>query len=166
MTGAERQDTSGIVARNDDVAPEERDPVAELAAELRRVLLVSSRVLRTRTASDEVSASQYSVLAFLQRTGESTPGALAEFEHVSPPVMTRILGRLEQSGFVERAAHPGDGRQVLVTLTEIGEQVVLQGRAERDAWLRARLEAAGPEHQDELRAATALLRRTLLSRPD
>src|SRR5699024_10891229 len=56
----------------------------ELAADLQRVLLVSSRILRSHTASEEVSAPQFSVLAYLQRTGESTPGALAEFDHVSP----------------------------------------------------------------------------------
>nr|WP_245354482.1 MarR family transcriptional regulator [Brachybacterium sacelli] len=129
-------------------------------------MLVSSRILRSHTASEDVSASQYSVLAYLQRSGESTPGALADFEHVSPPVMTRILGRLEEAGLVRRAAHPGDGRQVRVTLTEPGEQVVLQGRAERDAWLRSRLQAAGPEERETLREATALLRRTLIERRD
>ncbi|MGP9683073.1 MULTISPECIES: MarR family winged helix-turn-helix transcriptional regulator [unclassified Brachybacterium] len=142
-----------------------QDDVSELAAELRRVLLVSSRILRSRTASDEVSASQFSVLAFLDRSGESTPGSLAEFEHVSPPVMTRILGRLEDAGLVVRSTHPGDGRQVLVTLTELGVQVVLQGRAERDGWLRTRIEAADPQERETLRAATELLRRTLIDPP-
>ncbi|MFC7458411.1 MarR family winged helix-turn-helix transcriptional regulator [Brachybacterium sp. GCM10030267] len=140
--------------------------VAELAAELRRVLLVSSRILRSHTASEDVSASQYSVLAYLQRTGQSTPGALADFEHVTPPVMTRILGRLEEAGMVTRAAHPGDGRQVRVTLTDAGEQVVLRGRAERDEWLRSRIQEAGPEERDTLREAAELLRRTLIERRD
>lgn len=154
-----------------DLAPGAQDEpagqadVAELAAELRRVLLVSSRILRSRTASDDVSASQFSVLAFLDRSGESTPGALAEFEHVTPPVMTRILGRLEDAGLVVRSTHPGDGRQVLVTLTEPGVQVVLHGRAERDSWLRARIGSADPEERETLRAATELLRRTLIDPP-
>src|SRR5699024_1520083 len=125
-----------------------------------------SRILRSHTSSEEVSASQFSVLAFLQRSGTSTPGALADFEHVSPPVMTRILGRLEEAGLVRRSAHPGDGRQVQVALTARGEQVVLEGRAERDAWLRRRLLAAGPQERRTLREATALLRRTLVERRD
>src|SRR5699024_5635205 len=113
------------------------DDGSELAAELRRLLLVSSRILRSHTASDEISASQYSVLAYLQRTGDSTPGAIADFEHVSPPVMTRMLGRLEEASLVHRDSHPGDGRQVRVTLTDAGEQAVHRGRRERDAWLRS-----------------------------
>ncbi|MGO1257607.1 MAG: MarR family winged helix-turn-helix transcriptional regulator [Brachybacterium sp.] len=140
----------------------EATQVAELAAELQRVLLVSSRILRSHTASDAVSAPQFSVLAYLQRAGESTPGALADFEHVSPPVMTRILGRLEEAGLVERAAHPGDGRQVRVTLTEEGLQVVLAGREQRDAWLRARLGEATPAQRDGLRDASTLLRQILI----
>ncbi|GAA1486995.1 MarR family winged helix-turn-helix transcriptional regulator [Brachybacterium fresconis] len=152
--------------RADAPAADESDEVTELAAELRRLLLVSSRILRSHTASEEVSASQFSVLAFLQRSGTSTPGALADFEHVSPPVMTRMLGRLEEAGLVRRSAHPGDGRQVQVALTDSGEQVVLQGRAERDAWLRRRLQAAGPQERRTLREATALLRRTLVERRD
>src|SRR5690625_5482740 len=105
---------------------------AALAAELRRVLLVSSRILRSHTASDEISASQYSVLAYLQRAGESTPGAIASFEHVSPPVMTRILGRLEDAGLVLRDAHPGYVSQVRVTLTSEGMVAVARGRRVRD----------------------------------
>lgn len=135
----------------------------ELTAELQRMLLVSSRILRSHTASDAVSAPQFSVLAALQRAGESTPGALADFEHVSPPVMTRILGRLDEAGLVRRAAHPGDGRQVQVTLTAEGEQVVLAGREQRDAWLRARIEAATPAERSGLREATQLLRRILIT---
>jgi len=137
-------------------------PTAELAAELQRVLLVSSRILRSQSASGDVSVPQFSVLAYLERSGESTPGALADFEHVSPPVMTRILGRLEQAGLVRRSAHPGDGRQVRVTLSEEGKQVVLAGREHRHAWLRERIDAASPDQRASLREAAEVLREILI----
>ncbi|HIY24948.1 MAG TPA: MarR family transcriptional regulator [Candidatus Brachybacterium merdigallinarum] len=133
---------------------------------MRRLLLVSSRILRTRTSSEQISASQYSVLAFLDRSGSATPGAIAEFEHVSPPVMTRTLDRLETAGLVARAAHPGDGRQVLVTLTATGADLVHRGRQERDDWLSSRIEATDPAERDALDAAVDLLTRTLIERPD
>jgi DNA-binding MarR family transcriptional regulator len=143
-------------------SPGHGEEVVELAAELQRVLLVSSRILRSHTASEEVSAPQFSVLAYLQRAGESTPGALAEFEHVSPPVMTRILGRLEHAGLLRRAAHPGDGRQVQVTLTEDGEQLVLAGRERRHAWLRSRIDDATPAQRRALWEASGVLREILI----
>lgn len=142
--------------------PEDGDDITELAAELQRVLLVSSRILRSHTSSEDVSAPQFSVLAFLARAGESTPGALADFEHVSPPVMTRSLSRLEHAGLVARAAHPDDRRQVRVTLTDEGRRVVRAGREERHAWLRERLEAAPPSRRAELREATRQLREILI----
>lgn len=162
--GAGPAGTSADGARADE--PAAADGVAELAAEMQRVLLVSSRILRSHTASQDVSAPQFSVLAYLHRAGESTPGSLADFEHVSPPVMTRMLGRLEEAGLVRRSAHPGDGRQVLVALTDAGRAAVLAGREERDAWLRSRLGEVTEADREQLRAATALLRRTLIAPRD
>jgi DNA-binding MarR family transcriptional regulator len=155
--GHPEQAAAGPTGEDEDSAG-----TAELAGELQRLLLVSSRILRSHTASQTVSASQFSVLALLDRAGESTPGALADFEHVSPPVMTRALGRLEEAGLVHRAAHPEDGRQVRVTLTDAGRELVRAGRAERDAWLRSRLDLAAPAERETLREATELLRRTLI----
>ena len=165
--GGGGEDTAGERATAAEPAGASSDEdlaTAELAAELQRVLLVSSRVLRSRSASEQVSVPQFSVLAYLQRAGESTPGALADFEHVSPPVMTRTLGRLEQAGLVRRAAHPGDGRQVRVTLTEEGRHVVLAGRERRDAWLRGRL-AERSEGERETLAEAARVLRALLADP-
>ncbi|MGP9537393.1 MarR family winged helix-turn-helix transcriptional regulator [Brachybacterium sp. AOP43-C2-M15] len=161
-TEASAADPSTGAARPADLAGPTEVEVGELAAELQRVLLVSSRILRSQTASEDVSVPQFSVLAFLQRAGESTPGALADFEHVSPPVMTRTLGRLEGAGLVHRTAHPGDGRQVRVTLTAAGEQVVLAGRERRDAWLRSRIEAAAPAEREALREAARVMRGILI----
>ncbi|WP_394215870.1 MarR family winged helix-turn-helix transcriptional regulator [Brachybacterium vulturis] len=153
---------AGDATAEPNVSAAEGEEAAELAAELQRVLLVSSRILRSHTASEEVSAAQFSVLAYLHRRGESTPSALAEFEHVSPPVMTRCLGRLEQSGLVRRATHPVDGRQVRVTLTEEGEQLVLAGREHRHTWLRERIDGATPAQRAALRGASQVLRELLL----
>ena len=39
--------------------------IEEVAADLRRTLLVSARILRSHTASEYLTAPQFSVLAFL-----------------------------------------------------------------------------------------------------
>ncbi|MDO5661845.1 MAG: MarR family transcriptional regulator [Brachybacterium sp.] len=137
----------------------------DVAQDLRRALLVSSRLLRQRTASEDVTASQYSVLAYLQREGDAPPGRLAAFERVSPPVMTRMIGRLEETGHVRRRAHPEDGRQVLVSLTARGEAVVVTAREEREQWLRERLESLDEERLERLREATDVLWEVLVAEP-
>src|SRR4051812_14040182 len=45
---------------------------------------------------------------------------LAELEGLAQPTMTLLVQRLEQRGWVERNRHPGDGRVVLVSLTDAG----------------------------------------------
>lgn len=135
-----------------------------LVHDLQRTILISSRHLRRRTADDEVSAAQFSVLAFLSRRGESTPGVVADFEHVSPPVMTRMVGRLEASGLVERAPHPRDRRQVNLRLTVAGEALVERGREQRDAWLRTSIGEVDDEEVAILHWATQILDRVLVDR--
>ena len=63
-----------------------------------------------------------------------TPGALAAAERVKPPSMTRVLASLSDLGMIERAPHPTDGRQAIVTLAPAGEEVIV---AEHAARLRA-----------------------------
>lgn len=139
--------------------------VDDVVADLHRVLLMSSRRLRSRAASDEVSVAQFSVLAYLHREGEATPGRVADFERVSPPVMTRMIGRLEEAGWVARRPHPGDRRQVLLGLTTAGAAIVEEGRRARSAWLRERVDALDDPRLGDLEAAARLLRDVLLDEP-
>src|SRR5690625_7858460 len=80
--------------------------------------------------------------------------------------MTRILGRLEEAGLVLRDAHPGDGRQVRVTLTAQGQEAVDRGRRERDEWLRSRIGAADDAERRTLWTAAQILRRNLIQRSE
>ncbi len=139
--------------------------IEEVAADLRRTLLVSARILRSHTASEYLTAPQFSVLAFLYRRGESTPSQVAAFEHVSAPVMSRMLDRLEQSGWVQRRQHPEDGRQVLASLTDQGRAQVEQCRRERDQWLRERLADADERELALIAEANEVLVRLLLRTP-
>lgn len=137
-----------------------------LVRDLQRTILISSRRLRRRTADEAVSAAQFSVLAYLDRNGDSTPGRVADFEHVSSPVMTRMIGRLEEAGLVARSPHPKDGRQVVVRLTVPGAQVVESGRRERHAWLRDAIEGLDQDEVATLRDASRILDRVMAELPD
>jgi DNA-binding MarR family transcriptional regulator len=132
---------------------------AALAADLRVSLMRSARRLRAEKADSELSDVQYSVLAALDRAGAMTPRELAEHERVQPPSMTRVLAGLAELRLVDRAAHPDDGRQLLVTVTAAGAATVRETRRRRDAWLARRLAELSPDERRLLAAASTLLRR-------
>ena len=103
--------------------------------------------------------TQISALFSLSNAGSLTPRQLAEVERVQPPTITRTVAALEERGLVRRAAHPTDGRQVLLSPTASGEELVAEDRRAREAWLAARLTELGPADQAALRAAAAILDR-------
>jgi len=116
-----------------------------------------ARQLRFRNPSSPVSLSQLSALATLLNEGAMTPGALAIRERVRPPSMTRVIASLADMGFVERAPHPVDGRQVLVSVSESGVELVRAARRARQEWLGERLATLDSDKRDVLRSAADLM---------
>ena len=96
------------------------DADARLASDLSLAVVRLARQLRFRRPDSPVSLSQLSALATLAKEGPMTPGALAVRERVRPPSMTRVIASLAELGFVDRCAHPDDGRQVLVSVSPPG----------------------------------------------
>lgn len=86
-----------------------------------------------------------------------TPGALAIRERVRPPSMTRVIASLADMGFVDRAPHPIDGRQVLVSVSESGAELVKAVRRARQEWLAERLATLNRSERDILRSAADLM---------
>ena len=132
---------------------------AALAAELRVALMRAARRLRAETSDADLSDSQYSVLALLERDGPRTPGEIAAYERVQPPSMTRTLAALLVLGLVTRTEHPSDRRQVLVSVTDAGAATVRETRRRRDAWLARRLAALPVDEREVLARAADILRR-------
>lgn len=112
----------------------------ELASELRVSLMRVARRLRSERVDEGLTLTQLSVLGTLDRHGAMTLGELAAHEKVQPPSMTRTMAALEERGLVTRLAHPTDGRQVLVDVSEAGLALLREDRRRREAWLAGRLE--------------------------
>jgi DNA-binding MarR family transcriptional regulator len=134
---------------------------AALASALRISVSRLARRLRAERAAHglqpELSDTQIGALATLERKGPMTPGELADHEKVQPPSMTRVIAVLEQRGLVMRAAHATDKRQVVLTVTSEGREVVHQSRRLREAWLARRLRELTPQERAKLRAAAPIL---------
>jgi DNA-binding MarR family transcriptional regulator len=117
------------------------------------------RVERTVPGLGEPSLSdtQLAALAALDRHGAMTPGELAEHEKVQPPSMTRVIAALVESGLVTRAPHPTDRRQVILTASPSGRDLVSKARRRRDAWMAKRLAELSPQERATLRSAAPIL---------
>ncbi len=133
------------------------DTDARLASDLSLAVMRLARQLRFRNPSSPVTLSQLSALATLANEGAMTPGALAIRERVRPPSMTRVIASLADMGLVERAPHPVDGRQVLVTVSPSGAELVKAARRARQEWLTERLLTLNSDQRDTLRNAADLI---------
>ncbi|GAA1752132.1 MarR family transcriptional regulator [Aeromicrobium alkaliterrae] len=107
----------------------------------------------------ELTPTQLAILGALRVAGPTTPGALAAREKVSPPSITRTLNGLVELGLVDRQPHPDDGRQVVVSVSDLGEKVLTEERERRDAWLYLRLQELEPHDREVLTEAARILTR-------
>ena len=134
---------------------------AGLASALRiSVSRLARRMRAERLASGlepGLSDTQLAALGALESHGVMTPGELAEHEKVQPPSMTRVIAALEERGLVIRAPHASDRRQVVLTVTDQGKEVVRQSRRLREAWLAQRLRELTPQERALLRQAAPIL---------
>src|SRR5262252_3308620 len=133
-----------------------------LATALRISVSRLARRLRVERAAaglgePDLSETQLAALATLERHGAMTPGELAEHEKVQPPSMTRVIAALADWQLVTRAPHPTDRRQVILTVTPEGRDLVQKVRRRREAWLARRLAELSPQERATLRAAAPIL---------
>ncbi|MGV9801870.1 Rv0880 family HTH-type transcriptional regulator [Mycobacterium sp. NPDC003449] len=134
-----------------------KDPEARLASDLALAVVRFARQLRVRRSDSPISLTQLSALATLTKEGAMTPGALAVRERVRPPSMTRVLTSLAEQGLVARAAHPVDGRQIVVTVSPAGVDLVQAERRASQEWLLERLARLDPDERRTLVAAADLM---------
>src|SRR6201996_8459191 len=142
--------------------PEAIQTEAGLATALRISVSRLARRLRgerlglggTETALSDI---QLAALAALERHGSMTPGELAEHEKVQPPSMTRVIAVLEERGLVRREPHATDRRQVILTVTDSGRDLVQRVRRRREAWLAQRLQELSPGERQTLSDAAPIL---------
>jgi DNA-binding MarR family transcriptional regulator len=131
--------------------------VSDFARTLGRLV----RQMRAAAAQHELSLTESAVLARLSREGPATTAELARAEGIRPQSMSAVIAALEDRGLIERRAHPSDGRQVNIALTERGATVRSSTMDLKRAWLSqatARLEEG---ERQVLAQAAEILKRLL-----
>jgi len=135
-------------------------PTAQVATAASELRLVLGQLIRRLRAEYSFPVAQASVLSRLDREGTQTTSGLAAAERVRPQSMAQTLAELETAGLIGRRPDPADGRRVLIELTTLGREKVLEARGQREDWLAAAItDELDPEEQRTLLAAVPLLRR-------
>lgn len=128
-----------------------------VAHELQVAVMRLARRLRAERGDHGLTLTQLACLATLHRHGAMSPSELAAHEKVQPPSMTRTINGLAERGLVHRAPDPTDGRQVVVSLTEDGRELLATDRVQREQWLTQRLSELTPDEREILAQASAIL---------
>lgn len=127
------------------------------ATKLQRAMALLSRRLMTGRPPSGLSASKLSVLALLQREGQTRASALAAHLRIQPQSLTRLLGDLVRRKLIARRADPADGRASLIELTALGARHLRQDAQRRRAVLaQAMAKLSLAEHATLDRAAVLL----------
>ena len=71
--------------------------------------------------------------------------------------MTRVIASLRELGLVARTAHPDDGRQVLVSVSPAGVDLLQAERRASQEWLMQRLARLDSEQHNTLLMAADLM---------
>jgi DNA-binding MarR family transcriptional regulator len=123
-----------------------------------------ARRLRQQSAEDDLTLSQASVLATLERHGPLAMSEVAAHERISKPSATGIVGRLVDKGLVERAPDPDDARSSIVTITPEGLRLLNRRRRQRTEYLARRIDALDAGDRAVLERAVPLLEKIVEAR--
>src|SRR5882762_6015824 len=91
-----------------------RDNVDNVLRSLRRVNLQGSFFGQTVAVRFGLSESDIETLEALIDLGATTAGRLSDLTGLTSGAVTRVIDRLEQSGYVRRVPDPADRRRVIV----------------------------------------------------
>jgi DNA-binding MarR family transcriptional regulator len=101
---------------------------------------------------EQVSVPQFRVLVLLSTNGSMRSGLLSERLGVHPSTLTRMADRLVASGWVDRREAPDSRREVHVTLTPSGQELVDEAMQRRRQALASALEPLTEEQRRKVRA--------------
>lgn len=130
---------------------------AELVARLRGVIPRLARQLNDTSTGEDLTPTQYSVLALVRIRGPLGLAELTELEGINPTMLSRIVKVLDERGLVRRLPNPSDMRAARVEVTPAGGQVHDRVRAQRTQVVADCLQRLPPETVRTLLAAVPAL---------
>jgi DNA-binding MarR family transcriptional regulator len=133
------------------------DRIDRVSSQLLPRVAVLTRLLTSQLGC-ELSRTELGLLNTLSSAPRRVT-ELAELERLAQPTLTQLVQRLERQGLVTRERHAGDGRVVLVSLTEAGAAALDGFRRRASAALGALLAELPDDEIESLAAATETMGR-------
>jgi DNA-binding MarR family transcriptional regulator len=132
----------------------------ELPTRLRLAIMRLARRLRQQ-AEPDMTPSMLSAMANIEYRQPVTLGHLAEAERVTPPTMSKIVGRLEDEGLVTRTVDVDDRRIQRVSLSRDGAKLIARNRSRKNAYLARKLRRLEPHEVTKLEEAVGVIEKLL-----
>lgn len=105
-----------------------------------------------------LSVSQFRALVFLNLSPGAPLREVADYVGVTRPTASALVDRLVRDGLVDRVHHPRQRRQIMLTLTSKGAQLLEQTRAATRSRLASLLADLSPAQVRKIGEGMALLR--------
>ncbi len=136
-----------------------RKPLESSVIDFTQALGQLVRRVRRAAASHDLSLTELSVMARLDRHGPATTADLARSENMKPQSMGTTLAALEAAGMVERKPHPTDGRQMNIQLTAKGLSVRNSAKDAKRTWLVQEISQLDDDDRETLLKAGEIMKR-------
>lgn len=152
---------AGVSRATDVCAREANRYTPGLEVEIARLRVAIGRLHRrmVRNTSGDLTFAQTSALVAVEKAGPIRLGELAAREGVTAPTMTRTVAKLEDTGLLERAENPQDGRSFRLSITGRGRALLESLRTESDAALTSAILCLSSTEHAALRTVLPVLER-------
>jgi len=137
---------------------EKRD---EMVRQLHSAALHLMRYVRTADTILGVPPAQLSALSVVVFGSGKSMSELAQTEQVTAPTMSRIVDGLVKEGLVRRGVDKEDRRSIMISATEKGRRIMLQGRSNREKQLLQIVEPLAKKELEVLQHASSILSKRL-----
>jgi DNA-binding MarR family transcriptional regulator len=104
---------------------------ADSVIRLRRVVLGLARRLNAASVGEGLTPAQASVLGIVAHRGPLGLAELTELEGLNPTMLSRVIGKLDTFGLIQRLRDPHDFRAARVEATPDGQQAWQRISAQR-----------------------------------
>jgi len=109
--------------------------------------------------STGLSMPQFSIMMQLHYRGACGMSKISEGYDITPAAASQLVDKLVHNGLIQRVEDPNDRRAKLLSLTDKGRNLVLQGIEERYRWVDELSGKLTAEERDQVSAALIIMTR-------